>query len=346
MNYPLKLLLYPFSLLYHLITAFRNRLYDKGILKSISFDLPIISVGNLRVGGTGKTPMVEYLIDLLQEDYNIATLSRGYGRKTRGFRIAADSDDPFTVGDEPYQIFSKYDPDVVVSVGEDRVMAVPQLLYQNPAIEVILLDDAYQHRRLKPCFQVLLTEYGRLFFDDCLLPAGRLRESRSGASRCDAVVVTKCPDDLSEKKMKDIAQDIRKYTSKPIFYASLNYSTPLHLSGQGVTHIKQVVLVTGIANPQPLVEKIKKDFQLIDHIKYGDHHTYSRKDIRRILEVMKNKPDAVVMTTEKDSVKLQPLMRDLDVSVYTFPIKLSFIKNGLQFDQLVRNAANFRGKNE
>ena len=223
-----RYLLFPFSLIYYFLTQFRNWLFEKGIFKSFSFDRVVISVGNLTVGGTGKTPMTEYLTEMLQEDYNLAFLSRGYKRKTRGFRIAEATDDATTIGDEPYEYYRKFNKISTVAVGEDRALSIPKILLKHPEVEVILLDDGFQHRSVKPDINILLTDYGRLFYKDWLLPTGNLREARVNALRAEMVVVTKCPEDIGQDERQEISSRVRKYTrtSAPVFFSKIKYKDP------------------------------------------------------------------------------------------------------------------------
>ena len=218
-----QVLLWPFTLLYKSITRFRNYLYDTGYQKTVDFTPFIISVGNLSVGGTGKSPMIEFLADrLLREGYSIAILSRGYGRKTRGVRLATDKDSAETLGDEPYQFYRKYQQKpVAVAVAEERVLGVPEIMHHNPETQVVLLDDAYQHRAIDRNLNLLLTPFDRPFYRDYVLPTGRLRESRSGAKRADAVIVTKCPDELGTAQQEEITTHIMQYTQRdtPVFFS-------------------------------------------------------------------------------------------------------------------------------
>lgn len=210
----------PFSILYKLVMQFRNHLYDIEYKAVFHFNTKVISVGNLSMGGTGKTPFVEYILRfLIEKGYSnkVATLSRGYGRKTKGFRIANNEDSPKTVGDEPFQIYQKFRNEAVVSVGEDRVLAIPSIIYEHPENEIIVLDDAYQHRSVKPNFSILLTDFSSLFYDDYVLPSGTLRESRKGAKRADVVIVTKCPLDLGKTEQEKIKERIEKYSDKEVF---------------------------------------------------------------------------------------------------------------------------------
>ncbi|MDH4057947.1 MAG: tetraacyldisaccharide 4'-kinase [Cyclobacteriaceae bacterium] len=335
----LRLLLLPFALLFDLVTRIRNRMYDTQWKPSVEFELPVVGVGNLALGGTGKTPMIEYLIRMLTPHLKVATVSRGYGRKTKGFRIINSTDNAFTVGDEPFQLYSKYNDRVVVSVGEERALAIPQLLTEHSDTQVILLDDAFQHRRVKPGFSILLTEYDSPFYSDYVLPAGRLREHPRGADRADAIVVTKCPKLVKEDLMIEILSKIHKYTKKPVFFSTIRYGTPIPMLGQKLTEHKQVILVSGIANHAPLEEYVKANFTLMKHFVFRDHHNYSLDDIKSIKKFVEGKKGQVtILTTEKDRVKLEGETLKEVVSTLPFfylPIEMKFIRNGKDFDALV-----------
>lgn len=335
----LRILLFPFAILYDAVTTVRNRLYDRGSKPAASFDIPVIGVGNLSVGGTGKTPMIEYLIRLLMAHGHIATLSRGYGRNTKGIRIASDLDDASTIGDEPFQFYRKFKDQVVVAVGEERAFAIPHILQVHPEISVILLDDAFQHRRVKPSFQILLTDYHHLFTRDHLLPAGRLREARRGASRANVIVVTKCPTNITEEKMIEISSAIRKYSEKPVFFTGIGYGN-LKPAGKASPYKPQnVVLISGIADPAPLRNHIGNNYTLIRHFSFADHHVYTESDVQRICDVA-SKANAVVVTTEKDVVKLDAgRFSARGVSLFFLPIEVLFLKNGKEFDEMVLNTA-------
>lgn len=331
-------LLFPFAVLFDVVTSVRNRLYDRGIKPSASFDVPVIGVGNLAVGGTGKTPMVEYLIRLLSAEKKVATLSRGYGRSTKGIRIAGEGDSPSTLGDEPYQIYRKFRDKVIVSVGEERALAIPYVLHEHPDVDIILLDDAFQHRRVKPSFQILLTDYNNLFLNDYLLPAGRLRESARGASRADTVVVTKCPPHISDDEMIAIEGRIRKYFDKAVFFSGIAYGNLLPVTEASAYKPEKVVLVSGIANPAPLEEYFRHNHQLVKHLRFGDHHRYTPKDVKSICEVARAEGAAVV-ATEKDIVKLSGnAFAEASVGLYYLPIEIEFLKDGKEFDEMVLNA--------
>ena len=339
----LKVLLFPFSVLFDVVTSIRNRLYDTGVRPSAVFEIPLVSVGNLAVGGTGKTPMVEYLIRLFSNQYKVATLSRGYGRRSKGIMIAGANDGPRTIGDEPFQLYRKFKDKVVVAVGEERALAIPYILQEYPDINLILLDDAFQHRRVRPSFQILLTDYNNLFFRDFILPAGRLRESKRGASRADVVVVTKCPPNITEDEMLSIESSIRHYSDKAVFFSRICYDNiqPGDSSlyrADNVYRPDKIMLVSGIASPAPLVQYLEKNFSLVKRFLFPDHHVYSKKDLESICEAAV-KENASVVTTEKDIAKMDPLVfRQFSVSLYYLPIKIEFLKNGKEFEEVVLNA--------
>jgi tetraacyldisaccharide 4'-kinase len=342
----IRLLLFPFALLWNLITGIRNRMYDLGSKPSVSFDLPVISVGNLAVGGTGKTPLVEHLIRQLTPAFRVATLSRGYGRKTKGFRVAKLGDDASTLGDEPFQIYRKFKDQVVVSVGEDRALAIAQLANMEEDLQVILMDDAYQHRRVRPLFSILLTDYGRPFYDDFLMPAGRLREGRGGARRADLVLVTKCPPELGDDEMIRIEQHIREYCDKPVFFAGIHYGAPVPFTGSAAGPADRVVLVSGIANPRTLEAYVRGNFEVIRHFNYRDHHKYTPLDARAIASYARSQ-GAAIITTEKDAAKLdrEPFSTIFkDIPCFYLPIEPEFIKNGRDFDEMVLNAVQEQHK--
>lgn len=333
----LRVILFPFAILYDLITRIRNRLYDLGLKPSVAFDVPIIVVGNLTVGGTGKTPMVEHLVRTFSERVQVATLSRGYGRLTKGMRIANALDDASTIGDEPFQLYQKFGDRIIVSVGEERVLAITHLMDQFPETKLILMDDAFQHRKVKASMNILLSDYHRPFYDDYLLPAGRLRESKFGANRADAIVVTKCPNEISEDEMMEIEHSIRKVADKPVFFAGIRYGNPLPIGDHSLGFQEQVILVTGIANASPLKEYIAHTFELKKHLEFQDHHNYTLEDIQKIKSELD--PSTCILTTEKDMMKLDSkVFKSVwsDVPIFYLSIEIDFIKNGEDFDALVQ----------
>jgi tetraacyldisaccharide 4'-kinase len=332
-------LLYPFAVIYDAATRIRNRLYDVGVKPSAKFEMPVISVGNLSVGGTGKTPMIEYLIRLFGDEFRIATLSRGYGRRTKGVRIAGEYDDAQTLGDEPFLFYRKFGHKAVVAVGEERAFAIPHIMDQNPETGLILLDDAFQHRKVQASFQILLTDYHHLFVNDFLLPAGRLRESRKGAARADVIVVTKCPSAINDDEMMSIEGAIRRYSNKVVFFSSICYGNILSATEASPYKPQKIVLVSGIANPGPLERHLRKNYDIAGHLSFRDHHLYSRHDMLRICQTARQ-AGAAVVTTEKDVVKLDPdVFQESGVSLYYLPIEVEFLKNGKEFDEMVLNAA-------
>lgn len=331
-------LLFPFAVLYDVVTSLRNRLFDTGRRPSIEFDVPVVGVGNLAVGGTGKTPMTEYLVRLLAGEFHTATLSRGYGRKSRGMRIAGPEDTSETVGDEPLQLYRKFKDKVVVAVGEERVFAIPLILHTHPKTNLILMDDAFQHRSVRPAFQILLTTYDRPFTEDFLLPAGRLRESRRGASRADVIVVTKCPSSISDDDMIAMERAIRRYTDKAVFFSRIGYGDLRTTDDAAPYKPEKIVLVTGIANPTPLEAYMRGAYHLVKHFSFADHHVYSELEMRNICQ-MALESGAAVVTTEKDVVKLNPeIFRASSVTLYHIPIEMQFIRDGKEFDEMVLNA--------
>ena len=336
----LGILLLPFTIIYTFITRIRNHLYDIGYTRSFQFDTKVIGVGNLKVGGTGKTPMIEYLINLLGDEYEVSTLSRGYKRNSRGFRIAKHGDSAATIGDEPFQMYSKFSK-INVAVGEDRVLAIPQILFELPETEIILMDDAFQHRSVRPNLNILLTEFDKPFFSDHVLPSGRLRESRKGASRANVIVVTKCPEQLLEKERDIIIREINKYSHRDnhIFFTTINYGTPLPVFNKNESIGNDLVLVTGIANNQLLKNYLSKSYNIVRQFNFSDHYKYKPGDLAKIAKVAKSL-EASVITTEKDMVKLKT--NDFEnistgIPVYYIPIDVSFIFDGRAFDTLVKD---------
>ena len=337
----LRFLLFPFSILYHIITSIRNRLYDSGSKPSARFDVPVISVGNLSVGGTGKTPLTEYLIRLFTKEYDVATLSRGYGRRTKGFRIANPTDSARTVGDEPFQFFVKFGDRVTVAVGEERALAIPAILARHPKTDVIVLDDAFQHRQITPSLNILLTDCYRPFYEDFILPAGRLRESKSGASRADVVVVTKCPEELSDEVMMQMEHTIRRYADRPVFFTHIRYGNPIPYSRQDKVIRDNVIALSGISNPQPFLNFARNNFSVVRELTFGDHHDFTQSDVDKLERLLKQYPQSSVLTTEKDKAKLaSPEFAEQvnRLSLFYIPIEVRFNKNGRDFDELVLNS--------
>jgi tetraacyldisaccharide 4'-kinase len=298
-----------------------------------------ISVGNLTVGGTGKTPMIEYLARLLLTTQAIATLSRGYGRKTTGFRLAdRRTDTAETIGDEPLQILRKFGNTVTVCVGEKRADALQKLHLLRPDITTVLLDDAFQHRAVQPHLNLLLCDYNRPFYADYPFPAGLLREGRMGANRADAVIVTKCPDKLSIAEQAEIRQKIGEYTrpETPVFFAGLYYDAPVSFGvGALLLPDQPVVLVSGLANADPLERYVQERFTLLSHHRFADHYAYTRVDVDRLLAQLP--AQATALTTEKDWVKLDTLLTDVEKQRWVYlPITVRFLADEAVFQALVR----------
>lgn len=333
-NY-LRKILYPFSLLYGLITAIRNFLYNKNIFKTTDFKTPTIIVGNLSVGGTGKTPQVEYLIRLLQKRYKIAVLSRGYKRKSKGFILADKNSSAELIGDEPYQYYLKF-PSVMVSVDVDRRNGIQQLKQLKIPPEIILLDDAFQHRKVRGGFNILLTSCKNLYIDDAMLPTGNLRESVKGAERAQVIIVTKCPNDLSEESQFEITKRLNPGLHQSVFFTGIAYDNVI----KGKSTIKiddlkdtQVLLVTGIANPDPLITYLEGQHIFVEHLKYPDHHHYNNRDIAEINSVFNSleSNNKIVLTTEKDYVRIFDRLKNL----HYIAIKTSFLNHKTDFDNLI-----------
>lgn len=320
-------LLLPFSWLYGLAILLRHFLFDTGIFTSKKYDVPIICVGNLRVGGTGKTPMVEYLLGFLKETHQVAVLSRGYKRKTSGFLLASDGSNAETLGDEPFQYFSKF-KEVFVAVDENRQRGIDTLLrLKNP--DVIVLDDAFQHRKVKAGLNILLTAYGDLYVNDFLLPAGNLRDLVSRAAQAQIIMVTKCPESLSNENMLQIRKRLNLNENQQLFFSTVVYESFVYSEDEKVLLKdfcqKPFTLVTGIANAAPLVAFLEKNDARFEHLKYNDHHYFSDNEI----QTLKSKP--VVLTTEKDYGRIKNVLPGL----YYLPIKTGILNNPEDFNQLI-----------
>lgn len=326
-----RILLFPFAILYGFITSIRNFLFDKGILKSTSFDIPVIAVGNLSVGGTGKTPQIEYLIRLLSDRYKVATLSRGYKRKSEGFVLASATSNAEIVGDEPFQFYQKF-PNIQVAVDADRTNGIIQLLSQNEKPQVVLLDDAYQHRKVKAGFCILLSSYDDLYADDFMLPTGNLRESRSGANRANIIIVTKCPKDLSSEEQEQIRLKLKLTCSQQIYFTYIDYDDFIY-SKEGKIAVNEIkneskLLLAGIAKPKPFFDYLKNEND--ECLTFPDHHHFSDEDLETILNKAQNKK---IITTEKDYVRLKD--SKLISHLYYLPIKSTFINHQQNFDATV-----------
>ncbi len=313
----IRYILFPVVPIYFAVTWLRNKLYDSGIKSSQRYDFPVICIGNLSTGGTGKTPMIEYLVRLLKGDYQLATLSRGYKRITEGFILASETDNASTIGDEPFQFYSKY-KDIYVAVDADRRSGISKLKTLKPRPEVILLDDAFQHRKVEAGISILLTSYSDPFYSDIVLPTGNLREPRVGYKRADIIVVTKCPVDLEDGEKRVIYNKIFPSPNQSVFFSYIKYGDRV-ISTHGEKELSSLppfTLVTGIANPIPLVRHLKDAGLEFNHLNYPDHYNFKQSD----LELLKTK--ALIVTTEKDFVRLNS---DEDLSERLFYLPIEFV---------------------
>jgi tetraacyldisaccharide 4'-kinase len=337
-------LLWPFARLYQLITDLRNYLYDAKVFKSVSFEIPIISVGNLSVGGTGKTPHTEYLIQLLKYVYQVGTLSRGYGRKSHGFILADRDATAATIGDEPMIFHVKYH-EATVAVAEERVIAIPRMLSANPALDVILLDDAFQHRRIRPGLSILLTEYDKLFTQDDVLPAGWLREGRGNYHRADIIIVTKCPADISEAEQERIRVEIKPFPYQHLYFSYIEYGATYEMfyNNQRPPQTiditgKDILLLTGIASNQRLVKYLEQKANKVYETTYKDHHLFDEYDLENLRETLNHikSDNKIIVTTEKDTVRLWPhrtWFLQNNIPIFVQPIRVAFAGNsGERFD--------------
>lgn len=326
-----RILLFPFALVYLLIVFIRNKLFDKNILGSAEFGLPLICVGNLSVGGTGKSPMVEFLVRNLKNEFKIATLSRGYKRKTKGYALAKANSTALEIGDEPMQFKLKF-PDIPIAVGEERLDAISQLLHDQPERECIILDDAFQHRAIKAGMNILLTDQNNLFTRDFYLPTGDLRDLKSSYKRAEIIIVTKCNTDLTEKDRGEIIKEIKPVSKQHIFFTCNKYGELYHLTDQQkkfeLLPETDVLLVTGIANPQPLKDLLNNYANSYNMQHYPDHHIFSIddwKDIKKRFDKMES-DNKIILTTEKDAVRLIKFGEVLQsVPIYVIPLKHHFL---------------------
>lgn len=340
-----RLLLLPFSLVYGIVVVCRNILFDFGILKSQSYNLPIISVGNITVGGTGKTPHTEFISEFLSKEFKIAVLSRGYKRKTKGFVLADENSTSFDIGDEPLQMKRKF-PDLLVAVDEKRTRGIDLLCeLKSPAIDAIILDDAYQHRHVKPAISVLLVDYNRLIGKDFLLPAGNLREPAYGAKRANIIIVTKCPDNLKPIELRVLSKEFELYPQQTLFFSRYIYGNlkpllPTNNSGNEgkelnpdylSTEKRPVLIIAGIATPEHFINHIRHYCPSAQAMIYSDHYIFNEKDLIKIKsqfdKIRENK--GLIITTEKDSVRMHNnnLFKDLTEFIYYLPISVDLYEN-------------------
>ncbi len=341
-----RILLSPFTLLYSIGVGLRNIFYDSGLLKSTAFNVPVISVGNLSVGGAGKTPHVEYLIMLLQNYLNVSVLSRGYKRKSKGFRWVHENDSVTQTGDEPLQFKRKF-PESSVAVCESRNIGIPMMLQAKPNIQTILLDDAFQHRSVVAGLNILLTTFETPYTRDYLLPSGRLREFRSSASRADIIIVTKCPQDLNEQTMAKYRSELKPEKYQKLFFSSYEYSDPYYMYNPSIrkklTRDTKVILLSAIANVEYLLDYLDVNSDIVQLLKYEDHHYFKEEEIILLEKIIKeiNDPNTIVITTEKDAMRLD-LHRDRilqsKLPIFALPIKVKIHpENENDFDKSVKD---------
>lgn len=325
-----RLLLLPVSIMYGLVIYARNFLYDKKILRSVKFNFPIICVGNLVMGGTGKSTMVEYLVGMLQDELNVATLSRGYKRRTKGYILASEKTSALEIGDEPMQFHVKF-PGISVAVCEDRLVAVPQILQDRSATNVIILDDAFQHRAIDAGLNILLTQYGDLYTHDFFLPSGDLRDQKVSSERAHIIIVTKCPADLSLEEKKLIEKDVHVAEGQTIYFTTLEYGLPYHIltkEEKPLSVEEEVLLVCGIANPEPLKKHLEENTAAFYQVHFSDHHIYSIDELKGISKKFEQvqSSEKIILTTEKDAVRLIKFEKTLmDLPFYVLPVRNSFL---------------------
>ncbi len=341
-NWLVKILLLPFSLLYGIGIFLRNWFYKKGLLKSVSFNLPVISVGNLSVGGAGKSPHIEYLVGFLSDYIDVATLSRGYKRKTKGYMQVHQHHSAQEVGDEPLQFRRKFHNDIVVAVDENRMFGIPKILVDKPSTKAILLDDAFQHRAVEPGLNILLTDYNRRFTKDYLLPSGRLREWRSAYHRADIIIVSKCGQDITDEERLAIDEEINVMPHQSLYFSYYEYGTPYNIFNPQDRHILKgeddILLISAIANTDYLISHLERQSTYIKTLEFEDHHFYDHSDISTLLRTYDNMDEgAVILTTEKDAMRLElhkAHFIEKNIRIYAIPVKVKFhFEEGKMFDQ-------------
>lgn len=349
-EYRINDILRPLGWLYGLITGIRNLLYDKGLKKSAKFPIPVISIGNITVGGTGKTPHAEYVATLLKDKFRTAVLSRGYGRHTKGFFMSDAHSDSGLIGDEPLQIKRRF-PDLEVAVCNDRAKGI-QRLTEMCAPEVIILDDAFQHRRITPSLNILLVNWHRNILNDAMLPAGHLRENARGRRRADIIIVTKCPEDLTKNDMNAMARKLRIKPEQQIFFTTPDYSQPYLIDDSG--HPLQlpqvpVLAVTGIVLPSLMKAELERQGHEVTLMDYPDHHRFSKQDIANITTRLESMgPDAIIVTTAKDAARLSDWELDdqLRKKIYVLPVGVRFLRDSAKFEKEVIGHVESFGKNK
>lgn len=327
----LRKLLFPFVPLYYIGALINKKMYDWSIKKSKWYDFPLITVGNLSVGGTGKSPMVAYLISLLENTKKVATLSRGYKRKTKGFQLVNENSTALEVGDEPLQFKLNF-PKATIAVDADRRNGIEVLRKLKEQPEVIILDDAFQHRKVKAGLQILLTAYSNLYVNDCMLPTGDLREPKSGAKRATIIIVTKCPKEISLAERNKIEKQLRLETFQSVFFSYIDYGIEVKNEANVVAFedflTEEFTLLTGIANPKPLVDYLTENGAKFNHLSFSDHHNFTDSEIDNLSKETK------ILTTEKDFMRLKSFS-SLKEKMYYLPITISFIEGQKRFEKLI-----------
>ena len=337
---------------YSWITATRNRLFDCGLIKSHLFSIPTICIGNISVGGTGKTPHTEYLVRLLKEKFHTAVLSRGYGRKSKGYILADEKTPMSIIGDEPFQIKSKFKHDINVAVCEKRVIGIEKLTKDTKETEVILLDDAFQHRHVKAGLNILLIDSSHPIWQDCILPFGRMRESENGIRRADIAIITKCKN-LTEKEQNFCRNHIKKIKNIPVFFSGMRYGELYPLDGCSKKEISQetdVLLVTGIARPEPLIRQVESMCKNVTVIKYADHHNFTENDFKDIENRYNNlkSDNKIIITTEKDATRILQHADTGEVitqNTYVQPIEIEILNDTELFNKIILDYVTENSRN-
>lgn len=327
-----QVLVFPFSILIDLLTRFRNHIYDSGFLKSFEFETNLIAIGNLSMGGSGKTPLTMYLIEFLKaQGMKVSTLSRGYRRKSRGFLVADGRLNATQLGDEPFQYVLRYGEEVGVAVGEDRVLSIPDLLYSKPETQVILLDDAFQQRALKVSLSILLTRFDQPFWNDFVVPAGSLREKRAEAGRADVIVVTGCPKTLSESQQVKLRSEASEYSKAQVFFTWTEFQEPIPFFGVGMK--SKVIGISGIAYAKPFEDYLNRNYPVKLTYRFGDHHPYSEADVQGIMKELD--AETTLIVTEKDYVKLREFQQLSEYSCFYLPIRTRFLRDEAFFQSII-----------
>ena len=332
----MKFLLYLLSIVYDLITTLRNFLFDIGLINSIQYKIPTIGIGNISTGGTGKSMLVDYLIDLLKIKYNITTLSRGYNRDTSGFIQASSKSSAYEIGDEPYQFYSKH-PEINVVVCEDRRKGMKLILNNLPNTQVSIWDDIFQHRYVKPGLMLLTTTFKYPYYEDEILPIGNLRENRNSSKRADLIIITKCPEDLSQKDQLAFIQKLNPNENQKVFFSTVSYKQNLKSDSSSIQidalKDDEFILVTGIADSSYLVKYLENKNLKFQHLKYADHYNFKKSSIDKILSVSRNKK---IITTEKDYGRLKPKINKIDIYYIEVSIEFPDNINQINFDESVK----------